>query len=83
MIGVVRGRLCGPCKASSPDEAAYQRCRRILEAYEKAMQRGEGAISLEGKMVDAASVRLAREVCAKWEKIRKKREESGSGQEEE
>ena len=67
----------------SPDEAAYQRCRRILEAYEKAMQRGEGAISLEGEMVDAASVRLAREVCAKWEKIRKKREESGSGQEEE
>jgi citrate lyase beta subunit len=57
----------------SPEEADYERCRRILEAFERARARGEGAISLDGQMVDAASVRVAREVCAKWERIRERR----------
>jgi citrate lyase beta subunit len=61
----------------TPDEAEYERCRRILEAFERAGARGEGAISMDGEMVDAASVRVAREVCAKWERIRELREDSG------
>jgi len=61
----------------SPDEAEYERCRRILEAFERAGARGEGAISMDGEMVDAASVRVAREVCAKWERIQELREGSG------
>ena len=56
----------------TPDESEYERCSRILEAYERARTRGEGVISLDGEMVDAASVRVAREVCAKWERIREK-----------
>ncbi len=56
----------------TPDESDYERCRRILEAYERARVSGEGVISLDGEMVDAASVRVAREVCAKWERIREK-----------
>ncbi len=63
----------------TPEEGEYQRCKRILEAFERARARGEGAISLEGEMVDAASVRVAREVCAKWERIRE-REEKGPGE---
>ncbi|MCF8085622.1 MAG: CoA ester lyase, partial [Desulfohalobiaceae bacterium] len=56
----------------TPDKADYERCRRILEAFEQARARGEGVISLDGEMVDAASVRVASEVCAKWERIREK-----------
>jgi citrate lyase beta subunit len=56
----------------TPEETEYERCRRILEAFERARARGEGVISLDGEMVDAASVRVAREVCAKWERIREK-----------
>ncbi len=39
--------------------------RRVLDAYEEAMAAGKGAIILDGKMVDAASLRVARAIVQK------------------
>lgn len=44
----------------APSAADIGRAQRILDAYEEAKARGAGATSLHGKMVDGASVRLAR-----------------------
>ncbi|MDQ6832388.1 MAG: aldolase/citrate lyase family protein, partial [Chloroflexota bacterium] len=39
--------------------------RRVLDAYEEAMRVGRGAITVDGKMVDAASLRVARTIIEK------------------
>ena len=39
--------------------------RKVLDAYEAAMATGQGAITLDGKMVDAASLRGARAILQK------------------
>jgi citrate lyase beta subunit len=39
--------------------------QRVLDAYEEAMRAGRGAITVDGKMVDAASLRVARAIVAK------------------
>lgn len=43
----------------SPPEAEVARARRILEALEEAARAGKGAAQLEGRMIDAASARMA------------------------
>jgi citrate lyase beta subunit len=42
-----------------PSDEDISRARIILKAYEEVKASGEGATALDGKMVDAASVRLA------------------------
>ncbi|MGI8856308.1 MAG: HpcH/HpaI aldolase/citrate lyase family protein [Thermomicrobiales bacterium] len=39
--------------------------QRVLDAYEAAMRAGQGAITVDGKMVDAASLRVARTIVEK------------------
>jgi citrate lyase beta subunit len=39
--------------------------QRVLDAYEEAMRAGRGAITVDGTMVDAASLRVARAIVAK------------------
>lgn len=53
----------------TPSGEDIERCRRILDAYEQARDSGCGSLALDGKMVDAASIRVARMVCAQWEAI--------------
>jgi citrate lyase subunit beta/citryl-CoA lyase len=43
----------------SPPEAEVKRATRILEELEKAAKEGRGAAQLDGKMIDAASARMA------------------------
>lgn len=43
----------------SPPEAEVQRARDILAALEEASRQGKGAAQLDGKMIDAASARMA------------------------
>jgi citrate lyase subunit beta/citryl-CoA lyase len=43
----------------SPPEAEVKRAQRILEALEQAAREGKGAAQLEGRMIDAASARMA------------------------
>ncbi|WP_299844402.1 CoA ester lyase [uncultured Roseovarius sp.] len=48
----------------SPPEAEVTRARRIIEELRKAEAEGKGAASLDGKMIDAASERMANNVIA-------------------
>jgi citrate lyase subunit beta/citryl-CoA lyase len=43
----------------TPPDAEVTRARRILEALEQAAREGRGAAQLDGKMIDAASARMA------------------------
>ena len=46
----------------TPPEPEVDRARRILEALEQAAREGRGAAQLDGRMIDAASARMARVV---------------------
>jgi citrate lyase beta subunit len=46
----------------TPPEREVERARRILEALEQAAREGRGAAQLDGRMIDAASARMARVV---------------------
>lgn len=46
----------------TPPEAEVTRARRILEALEQAAREGKGAAQLDGRMIDAASARMAQNV---------------------
>jgi citrate lyase subunit beta/citryl-CoA lyase len=54
----------------SPPEAEVERARRIIAALREAEAQGKGAASLDGKMIDAASERMAKNVIAVDETIR-------------
>ena len=46
----------------TPPEAEVTKAHRILEELDKAAKEGKGAASLDGKMIDAASARMAENV---------------------
>lgn len=56
-------------EAYSPSEEDVERSRIILKAYGEAQAKGHGSLSIQGKMVDAASVRIAKVVSAQWDAI--------------
>jgi len=53
----------------TPSAEDVERSRKIMEAYGKAQQEGCGSLAIEGKMVDAASIRVAKMVCAQADAI--------------
>lgn len=53
----------------TPPEAEVARARRILEALEEAARAGRGAAQLDGRMIDAASARMAENVVRTDEAI--------------
>ena len=53
----------------SPPEKEVTRAKRILVALEEAAKAGKGAAQLDGKMIDAASERMARNVVRQAELI--------------
>jgi malyl-CoA/(S)-citramalyl-CoA lyase len=53
----------------TPTEAEVERARRILRAMEEASKEGRGAISLDGRLVDAASIRMAQNLMSKVEQL--------------
>ena len=53
----------------SPPEAEVTRARRILQALEQAAREGKGAAQLDGRMIDLASERMARNVIRQAELI--------------
>jgi citrate lyase subunit beta/citryl-CoA lyase len=53
----------------SPPEAEVTRARRIIEELRKAEAEGRGAAALDGKMIDAASERMANNVLVLAEAI--------------
>lgn len=53
----------------SPTAAEVAHARRVVEACDAAAAAGRGAASLDGTMIDLASVRIARAVLARHERI--------------
>jgi malyl-CoA/(S)-citramalyl-CoA lyase len=54
----------------TPTEAEVERARRILLAMEEGAKQGKGAVSLDGRLIDAASIRMAENLIAKVEQMR-------------
>jgi citrate lyase subunit beta / citryl-CoA lyase len=52
-IGIVNGVF-------SPTEREVEWAKKVLAAYEEANAAGSGSVSVDGQMIDAASIRLAR-----------------------
>src|ERR671910_422117 len=57
----------------SPPQAEVDKARRILEAMAQARAEGKGAVSLDGRLIDIASIRQAEALVAKAEQIAAKR----------
>ncbi len=51
----------------SPSPEEIERARVVIEAYEAATESGRGAVSLEGSVVDNATIRMARQL---WEQAK-------------
>ncbi|MGH7546418.1 MAG: CoA ester lyase, partial [Gemmatimonadota bacterium] len=57
----------------TPPAAEVERARRILDALADAAREGRGAAQLDGKMIDAASARMAKNVVETAEAIESRR----------
>jgi malyl-CoA/(S)-citramalyl-CoA lyase len=53
----------------SPSEAEVNRAQRILAAMEQAAAEGKGAVSLDGRLIDYASIRQAEVLVQKARQI--------------
>jgi malyl-CoA/(S)-citramalyl-CoA lyase len=53
----------------TPTEKEVDRARRILIEMDKAAKEGKGAVSLDGRLIDAASIRMAENVVRQVEQI--------------
>ncbi len=53
----------------SPSEAEVDKAKRILEAMEQAQAEGKGAVSLDGRLIDIASIKQAENLVRKAEQI--------------
>ncbi len=53
----------------TPNERLIDRTHRIIAAMKEAAAEGRGAVSLDGRLIDAASIRMAENLLAKLEQI--------------
>ena len=53
----------------TPSDAEVEQARRILESMEQAANDGKGAVALDGRLIDAASIRMAEQLIAKVDQI--------------
>jgi malyl-CoA/(S)-citramalyl-CoA lyase len=53
----------------TPDAQVIERTRRIIAAMKEAAAEGKGAVSLDGRLIDAASLRMAENLLAKLDQI--------------
>jgi malyl-CoA/(S)-citramalyl-CoA lyase len=54
----------------TPADAEVERAERILQAMEEGAKEGKGAVSLDGRLIDAASIRMAQNLMTKVEQMR-------------
>ncbi|MBM3204339.1 CoA ester lyase, partial [Candidatus Woesearchaeota archaeon] len=57
----------------TPADKEVTRARRILVEMEQAARQGKGAVSLDGRLIDAASIRMAENVVRQVEQIEARR----------
>jgi citrate lyase subunit beta / citryl-CoA lyase len=65
-------------EAFSPTTDEIEHARRVSRAYDEALENGQGAIVLDGLMVDMVDVRLAQALLERAEIIRRAAEETPS-----
>ena len=53
----------------SPSDKEVDQARRILEAMARAQQEGQGAVSLDGRLIDIASIKQAQAMVEKADRI--------------
>ena len=59
----VTNRTCQPRFYTIKEEV--EKAQRIVEAMEQAAKEGKGAVSLDGRLIDIASIRMAESVLAR------------------
>ncbi|WP_139555806.1 HpcH/HpaI aldolase/citrate lyase family protein [Methylotetracoccus oryzae] len=57
----------------TPTEKEVDRAHRIIEAMQQAAREGKGAVSLDGRLIDAASIRMAENVVTQINQIESRR----------
>jgi malyl-CoA/(S)-citramalyl-CoA lyase len=53
----------------TPSQAEVTKARRIIDAMAQAAKEGRGAVSLDGRLIDIASIRMAQALIAKADAI--------------
>ena len=53
----------------TPTDAEVARAKRIVEAMAEAAKAGRGAVSLDGRLIDIASIRMAEALLAKAQRL--------------
>jgi malyl-CoA/(S)-citramalyl-CoA lyase len=56
-------------EVNSPSEAEIDKAKRILKAMAKAQKEGQGAVSLDGRLIDIASIKQAEVMVSKAKQI--------------
>ena len=56
-------------QVNSPSEAEVTKAKRIIEAMEQAQKEGKGAVALDGRLIDIASIRQAEVMVTKAEQV--------------
>jgi malyl-CoA/(S)-citramalyl-CoA lyase len=64
----------------TPAPRLVERTRRIIDAMREAAAEGKGAVSLDGRLIDAASIRMAENLLAKLEQIEAREVQTGGPQ---
>jgi malyl-CoA/(S)-citramalyl-CoA lyase len=62
----------------TPHEHLIERTHRIIAAMREAARDGKGAVSLDGRLIDAASIRMAENLLAKLELIEQRERDEQS-----
>ena len=63
------GQIALANEVNSPSEKEVTQAKRILEAMEEAQKSGQGAVSLDGRLIDIASIKQAEVMVHKAEQI--------------
>src|SRR5579859_2444187 len=61
----------------TPDAHVVEKTHRIIDAMKEAAAAGLGAVSLDGRLIDAASIRMAENLLAKLEQIEEREQSAG------
>jgi malyl-CoA/(S)-citramalyl-CoA lyase len=62
----------------TPDQHLVEKTHRIIAAMNQAIAEGKGAVSLDGRLIDAASIRMAEVLLAKLEQIAARDDDLGA-----
>jgi malyl-CoA/(S)-citramalyl-CoA lyase len=62
----------------TPDTRIVEKTHRIISAMKEAAAEGKGAVSLDGRLIDAASIRMAQNLLAKLEQIEARHANGGA-----